>query len=192
MRRTRSLTLAVSLGALAAVGLTALWVMPRSATAQAVGERIWYITVLEPRGGTTALAPPPVDPSTLSKGYVYHPVGFDPARPDRWEVESYIYAPASLLAVQGELVTLKIFVVNGDRHLTTVVSPEGRPVPVTYWISGPGGTRLEAAAGVTAFDTPRGRESNVSFRVASTGTYRILCGTHGPSMQAQLIVLPRR
>jgi plastocyanin len=192
MRRTRGLTMVLSVGALAAVGLAALWLLPRSGAAQVVAERTWYITVHEPRGGTTALAPPPVDPSTLSKGYVYHPVGFDPARPTRWEVESYIYAPASLLAVQGERVTLKIFVVNGDEHVTSVLSPEGRPVPVTYWISGPGGARLEAAVGVTTFNTPRGRESNVSFRATSAGTYTILCGSHGPSMQAQLVVLPRR
>jgi len=191
MSRTRKVMLMLVAAALVAAGVST-WMTLRPGAAQAVAGRTWYITVLEPRGGTTTLAAPPVDPSTLSKGYVFHPVGFDPARPTRWEVESYIYSPASLFAVQGELVTLKIFTVNGDEHSTVVQSPEGRPVPVTYWISGPGGARLEAAVGVTTFNTPRGRESNVSFRATSAGTYTILCGVHGPSMQAQLIVLPRR
>jgi plastocyanin len=132
-----------------------------------------------------------VEPPALSKGYVYHPVGFDPARPNRWEVESYIYSPASLYAVEGEQVTLKIFVVNGDEHVATVLGPDGRPVPVAFWVSGPGGTRLEAAEGVTTFNSRRGREGNVSFRVTSPGTYTILCVTHEPSMQARLFVLPK-
>jgi plastocyanin len=150
-------------------------------------ERTFFVTVHEPRGGTTALPPPAVPPDTLSKGYVWHPVGFDPARPGRWDVESYIYAPAMLVANEGERVTLQVFVVNGDKHDTTVIDPMGRPVSVRVSVPGE-----MTPSDVTAFDTQRGRQTAVSFRLARAGMYEVRCVTHSPSMTLYLFSLPRR
>ncbi len=118
---------------------------------------------------------------------MFHPVGFDPARPTRWDVESYIYAPAMLAAFEGDRVTLKIFVVNGDKHDTTVVDPAGRPQSVRVNIEGE-----TTPDDVTAFDTPRGRQTNVSINLARPGTYEVRCVTRTPSMALYLLALPRR
>lgn len=184
----RTLSRWILLAAVAAAALILLAVprLPGLAAAPAA-ERTFYVTVHEPRGGTTALPPPVVNPETLSKGYVFHPVGFDPARPTRWDVESYIYAPAMLVANEGDRVTLKIFVVNGDKHDTTIVDPAGRPTSAR--VSVPGEVTPTDA---TAFDTQRGRETSVSFRLARAGMYEVRCVTHSPNMTLYLFALPRR
>lgn len=186
MRRSGRWVLALTVAAVVAAATFGIPSLSRLSAAPA-GDRTFYVSVHEPRGGTTALSAPTVNPETISKGYVFHPVGFDPARPTRWDVESYIYAPAMLAAFEGDRVTLKIFVVNGDKHDTQVVDPTGRPQSVRVNIEGE-----TVPADVTAFDTPRGRQSNVSFRLARPGMYEVRCVTHTPSMTLYLLALPRR
>jgi len=153
-----------------------------------VGERVFYLTVHEPRGGQTIdkLAEPPVDPSTLSKGYAYYKAGFDPARPTRWDVEAYLFSPSAMAVYQKDQVTLKIFAVNGDNHATYVEGPDGKRVMVKVSVTGVPGEQA-----VTEFNVQRGRETVVSFSADQKGVYRLVCDTHAPSMVANILALPR-
>ncbi len=185
-RKWSQVTAILTLGILA-VGL-ALALQSTSAATQ--HERTWYITVLEPKGGTTTdkLVDPPVDPRKLSKGYTYTPPGGVSNQPARWEVSAYLFAPAGLIVLRGEQVNLKIYVVNGDHHVVSITGPDGQKVRVDFWISGEDDKKLDEQTGVAAFKIERGRENVVSFIATMIGTYTIGCATHEPSMSAQLVV----
>ncbi len=132
-----------------------------------------FMSVIEPKGSTTTLAPPAVNPTTLSKGYGYKGPGeADKNDPQRWEVASYNFLPAYIAVQQGDTVALVTFVVNGDQHQVGVLAPDGQVVvPTATW--------------------QRGREYRVSFVAEKVGTYRLTCLTHAPTMTANILVMPR-
>lgn len=177
---------------LSILGLSGLMVLQTPDVAsQPTMARDWFLTVIEPSGkqSTNKLAAPAVDPSTLSSGYVYKAPGYSSDDPTLWEVQSYFYAPASLFARQGERVSLRIFALNGDNHVTRILAPNGQEVQFDFWIAGENNARTDEGAGTT-FNTQRGRVSVISFVASQVGTYTVLCGTHAPSMQAQMLVMP--
>lgn len=157
------------------------------------GERVIHVIVNEPGGGTTTdkLAVPEVDPSKISAGYIYDPPGHDPDKPNRWFVEVYRYSPAAMVAMEGDQVTLKIFATNGNVHDTHITDPNGNEVLVDTWVTGEGGAQLNKKTGVDHFNTPRGRETTVTFKAGAAGIYTMTCLTHAPSMTASILVLPR-
>ncbi|MEK6665828.1 MAG: hypothetical protein AABZ20_05335 [candidate division NC10 bacterium] len=58
-----------------------------------------FINAVEIKGSTTTgkLAPPPVNPADLSKGYSFNAPGeADKSAPQRWEVASYLLTSASI------------------------------------------------------------------------------------------------
>jgi len=128
---------------------------------QAATTHTLFMNVVEYTGSTTSekLAPPQVNPATLSKGYVYKGPGeADKTAPQQWEIDSYAFAPG--------------FVVNGDKHEVSVVAPDGQvAVPTATWT--------------------RGGEYPVSLKAEKVGTYKLSCAIHGPSMTANILVLPR-
>ncbi len=134
-----------------------------------------FMSAIEPKGSTTTekLAPPPVNPATLSKGYGYKAPGeADKAAPQRWEVASHNFIPGFVVVHQGDTVALTVFIVNGDSHDVAVLAPDGRVVmPQATW--------------------HRGREYRVSFMAEKLGPYKLTCFTHAPSMIATILVLPR-
>ena len=136
-------------------------------------ERHFYLTVAEIKGYTSGIEAPSVNPKDLSDGYGFYPAGtVDPARPDRWGVASYFFMPASMIAFQGDKVSLTTIVLNGDEH--------------TIWIEGPDGSE---ASGEELWN--RGREYKTSFTASKAGTYILHCDNHEPTMTAYIQVLPR-
>jgi len=134
-----------------------------------------FITGMEVKGATTAdkLAPPAVNPKELSKGYSFKAPGeADKQNPEKWEVSSYMFAPAFVTVRQGDTVKLTVFIVNGDEHEVWVTAPGGQKVmPNTKW--------------------NRGREYHVQFVAEKTGAYQLVCSEHPPSMITTFLVLPR-
>lgn len=135
-----------------------------------------FMTALEVKGGITTdkLAPPPMNPGDLSKGYDFkRPGEADKNSPSRWEVSSYRLDPGFVTIHQGDTVKLIVFVVNGDEHDVRITDPDGREaVPVAIW--------------------NRGREYQLSFVAKKAGAYHLTCSQHAPTMTATFLVLPRK
>lgn len=135
-----------------------------------------FLTAMEVKGGTTAdkLAPPPINPQDLSRGYGFKAPGeADKQNPQKWEVSSYLFAPGFVAVHQGDTVMLTVFVVNGDAHEVRITDPDGREIVAkTTW--------------------NRGREYKVSFAAEKTGSYQLMCSTHAPTMSATMLALPRK
>jgi plastocyanin len=68
-------------------------------------------------------------------------------------------------------VTLRTFVINGDKH--------------TVWLEAPDGS---TAAGEVVMN--RGREYNFQFTADLAGYYTLHCDEHDPTMSATILVLP--
>jgi plastocyanin len=133
------------------------------------------VNAVEYKGSTTTekLAPPQVNPTTLSQGYAYKGPGeANTTAPQQWEVESYAFAPGFVTVQQGDAVAVRAFVVNGDKHDVSVLAPDGQVVvPTATWT--------------------RGGEYQISFKAEKVGTYKLSCAIHAPSMTANIFVLPR-
>jgi len=70
------------------------------------------------------------------------------------------------------MVAVRVFVVNGDKHDVSVLAPDGQvAAPTATWT--------------------RGGEYQISFKAEKVGTYKLSCAIHGPSMTANMLVLPR-
>lgn len=135
--------------------------------------RHFYVTGVEWKGYTSTekLAPPSVNPKDLSNGYGFYPPGVD-GDPTRWGVATYVWTPASMIAYEGDTITLTIFILNGNEHTT--------------WVRGPDGSEV-----VSDIEMNRGREYEISFIAGEPGTYILVCDEHDPTMTAYIQVLPR-
>lgn len=168
---------AVPLAVIASVAAAAALLLGLATTAhgqQAGTTREYFVAAVELKGSTTAdkLAPPEENPKDRSKGYGFSAPGYDSTAPLKWEVASYLWSPAMMLAYRGDEIKLTTFVVNGDEHKT--------------WVEGPDG---EEAMAETTLN--RGREYELSFSAAKAGVYRLICTTHEPTMVGYILVLPR-
>jgi len=135
------------------------------------GDVTFDISLIEIKGSTEALAPPDIDPTTLSQGYRYKAPGvLDAALPNKWEVSTYMFAPGAMSVVEGDAVTLRMFGVNGDEHDVWVEAPDG-------------------SVALTNLIVNRGREVIASFEATQTGHYTLWCTTHAPTMQADILSL---
>lgn len=137
---------------------------------------VWFaVTGVEWKGSTVTkdLAVPPVDPKTLSDGYRYKEPGVaDKADATKWEVSTYVWQPGAMTVLQGDQVTLRIFIVNGDEHKT--------------WVEGADGSEV-----VKEQTQNRGREYVLTFSASQVGNYMLHCNNHDPTMHAVITVLPR-
>jgi len=86
------------------------------------------------------------------------------------QVSTYLFSPSALTAVQGDKVTLRFFVVNGDTHVT--------------WLEAPDGSRVDEVT------MNRGREYTLNFTADQAGYYTMHCDNHAPTMSAQILALP--
>lgn len=146
-----------------------------AAQQQAGATHTIFLTVLEVKGSTTTdkLAPPPVNPKDISKGYEFKAPGVaDKNAPQKWEVSTYMFSPGFVTVRQGDTVNLTAFVVNGDEHEVWVTAPDGREV-------------------VAKSKWNRGRQYEVSFVAEKVGPYQLTCSSHAPTMAATFLVVPR-
>ena len=131
--------------------------------AQAPG-RVIHLAAVEMKGGTQQDKEPyPAADLPPGGGYLKTP----PNAGGRWEVSTYQWSPATIVAQQGDTVTLEIVGVNGDMHPSTI----------------PGL--------VESFTVKRGEITRVTFTAGRPGIYPIVCTKHRPSMQGTLVVLPK-
>jgi plastocyanin len=132
--------------------------------AQAAGaKRTITMAAVEFKGGTT------VDKAPLPAAALPEGKGYELKAPDdkgRWEISAYRWDPSQIIVNQGDEVTLEIIGVNGAEHPAVI---DG------YDIS---------------FTVKRGELTTVTFTADKAGVFRLICGTHQPSMVAELIVLP--
>lgn len=169
--KTRTIMAAVAVTLLAALAL----VGSIGAQERAPMTHTIFVSAIEVKGGTTVdkLEPPSVNPHDMSKGYEFKaPGAADKNNPQRWEVSSYMFAPAFVTVRQGDKVRVTAFVVNGEEHEVYITGPDGaRVVPATKW--------------------KRGREYHLEFTAETPGAYKLLCSNHAPSMNTTFFVLPR-
>ena len=131
--------------------------------AQAPG-RVIHMAAVEMKGGTQHEKEPyPQAPLPAGAGYIKTP----PNASGRWEVSAYQWSPGTIVAQQGETVTLEVVGVNGDVHPSTI----------------PGV--------VESFTVRRGEITRVTFTAGRPGLYPVICTKHQPSMHGTLIVLPK-
>ena len=136
-------------------------------------EVVFDVNVIEIKGATDGIEAPSVDPASLSTGYKFKPPGeYDSENPAKWQVSSYMFSPAAFVVGQGDEVTLRTFVLNGDNHVT--------------WLEAPDGSRVSG----TDVTMNRGRQYEVSFSADQPGYYTWKCADHSPTMSAQILVLP--
>ena len=136
------------------------------------GNVTFYVSEIEVKGATDGIPAPKTDPTTLSKGYRYKPPGkYDASNPKKWQVSTYMFNPAAMTVNQGDTVTLRIFVVNGDKHINWVEAPDGT-VAVKEHISN------------------RGREYIITFKAKQAGYYTLRCDHHDPTMRAVIFSVP--
>jgi len=129
------------------------------------------VSVIEIKGSTDGIDAPDVDPASLSAGYGFKEPGvYDGDNPDKWQVATYLFSPSALTAVKGDNITLRMFVINGDTHVT--------------WLEAPDGSVVEE------WTMNRGREYNISFTADQAGYYTMHCNNHAPTMSANILVLP--
>jgi plastocyanin len=128
-------------------------------------ERTVYIAAIEPKGGAH------VDQEPYPSAAVPQGGGYALKKPDgkgRWEVSTYRWDPGTIVVNQGDRVTLEIIGINGNEHPFTI---EG------YWLTG---------------TVRRGQITRLTFTADKAGIFKIICRTHAPSMQADLVVLANR
>lgn len=129
------------------------------------------VELIEVKGATDGIPAPEPDPASLSTGYGYKAPGdYDADNPDKWQVATYMFAPAAISVVQGDEVTFRLFGVNGDHHAMSLVGPDGSTV-------------------VDSFDMSRGQEKLVTFTADQLGHYKLICSTHSPTMTADILSL---
>jgi hypothetical protein len=127
-------------------------------------KRTFTIAAVEPKGSATIDKEPfPAEAVPAGAGYSLN----KPDQAGRWEVEVYLFMPSQIIVNQDDDVTLEFIGINGVSHPTTI------------------------AGYSKSFLLQRGHVATVSFRADKTGVFLIECGTHAPSMKAELVVLPR-
>lgn len=161
----------VLLVALLVGGAFALGACSDDGSSADASEVIFDVELIEIKGATDGISAPDVDPTSLSAGYRFTPPGdHDPDNPAKWQVSTYMFAPGAMTVVKGDEVTLRMFGVNGDSHDVWVVAPDG-------------------STATDVVNVERGREVSLSFDTTQTGHYKLFCGIHGPTMQADILSL---
>ena len=153
-------------------GLVLLWVavagivlLGLSLGAEAAEERVFYLALIEPKGGVT-VDKEPYPAGELPKGGGY--VKTAPNSAGRWEVSAYQFSPATIVVKQGDRVTLEMIGINGAKHSVHV--DKYRPDHVLV---------------------KRGEITRIQFTADTLGLFTIHCKEHEPGMQGSLVVLPR-
>ncbi len=153
---------AVILVVLASLGLTLGIASSGDAKATATAaKRSIYLSAVEWKG-SAEVAKEPYPTKPLPEGGGYELIAPDAA--GKWNVETYRFDSAVVVACEGEQITLNIFGVNAAYHDITIAGFKQN------------------------FRVSRGQLSTVSFLAKKAGIYPIVCLTHKPSHRADLAV----
>lgn len=147
----------------AVIGALTLAACAGQAASVAPAERTIYMAAVEPKGSTT-VEKEPFPSAALPEGGGY--ALDEPDANGMWVVETYRWAPGTIVVNQGDVVTLEIVGINGKEHPFSI---EGYNINDVV---------------------KRGQVTRVTFTADKAGTFRILCAVHMPTMQADLVVLP--
>lgn len=157
--------------ALAVFILTALLLAGCGGSGIAPSEVTIDVSIIEIKGATDGIDPPSDDPEGLSSGYRFKPPGeYDAENPNKWQVSTYLFSPSAFTVIQGDTVTMRTFVVNGDEHTVELISPDG--------VLG------------ESIVMNRGREYSFTFTADQAGYYTLHCEEHHPTMSIQILALP--
>lgn len=128
-------------------------------------KRSFTIVAMEPKGAANVEKEPfPTAALPNGGGYVLKA----PDQAGRWEVSTYVWMPSQIVVTEGDTVSLEFVGINGAEHPTTIAGYD------------------------KAVLVRRGHVVKVEFTADKAGTFPIVCAQHGPSMVAELIVLPKR
>ncbi len=150
---------------LAAIAVVTLAACGGQTASVAPVERTIYMAAVEPKGGVT-VDQEPFPSAALPEGGGY--ILKEPNADGRWEVETYRWDPGTIVVNQGDVVTLEILGINGKEHPFTI---EGYNLSDVVM---------------------RGQITRVTFTADKAGIFKITCGVHSPSMQADLVVLANK
>ncbi len=124
--------------------------------------RTIYMAAIEPKGSTVVDKEPfPAQQLPPGGGYGLKP----PDETGKWVVETYRFDPGTVVVNEGDTVTLEIVGINGAAH---AIGIEGYGVTTVL---------------------KRGELQRMIFVADRPGIFKIVCDTHKPSMQADLVVL---
>lgn len=131
-----------------------------------------YVSAVEWKGSASVEKEPYPGPVPPGGGYESCPPGSQDCDlkgdTTRWAVETYRFDTAVLFAYAGERVVINAFGVNAAKHDINVPSLKKK------------------------FTIRRGVVSKVDLGVIKKpGVYRLLCITHPPAHQADLVVMPK-
>ena len=135
-----------------------------------VDTRVFHISTVHVDGKTNIngdeMHPPePFSTSTLPEGGGYALTA--PDEQGNWKVRAFEFSPSQLVVRQGDQVTLNFLAVQGSHHAISV-------------------------KGYTdEFELDRGELSTVTFTADQVGMIDYICSLHHPTMQGQIVVLPR-
>lgn len=134
------------------------------AAVQPPQERTIHMAAVEPKGSATIDKEPfPAQALPLGAGYGLN----QPDQSGTWSVETYRWEPGTVVVNEGDTVNLEIIGINGKEHPTRV---EGYDLSSVV---------------------KRGEVKRLTFVANKPGIFRIICETHKPTMQADLVVLKR-
>jgi len=145
--------------------LFALAMLVSSSVNASAEKRFFTVTAVEPKGATTVDKEPyPAEAPPAGGGYVIKP----PDQTGRWEVSAYVWQPSQIIVNEGDEVTIEFVGINGTSHPTTITGYN------------------------KTFQLKRGQVVRVSFTADRAGVFPIVCATHRPSMNGELVVLPKK
>jgi hypothetical protein len=172
MKKTKKLAAFAGLLLVALAVALPLAVAAKSNATTTATTRTLYATAVEWKGSASVAKEPYPGAVPPGGGYESCPPGSHECDLDgdttRWAIETYRFDTATVSAYQGERVVLQIFGVNSAKH--DIVIPAFKKT----------------------FTIKRGVVSRIDLGVMKkAGIYRILCVTHPPSHQMDLVVLPK-
>ena len=121
-----------------------------------------YMSAVEYKGSTNSEPFPSAAPPP-GGGYILKP----PDENGKWETSTYRWEPGTIMVKQDDEVELWIWGVNGAQHPSYIEN---------Y---------------VPQFTVTRGNLTVLNFKADKAGSFRIHCDAHQPSMEGQLVVLPK-
>lgn len=166
MRRKHASLVGVLVAAAAAA--VPLVVASTGGAGTAATTRTIYLSAVEWKGSASVAKEPYPGPVPAGGGYESFPPGHEELDGDdtKWAIETYRFDSALAAAYAGERVVLQIFGVNASKH--DIVIPALKK----------------------SFTVKRGVISRVNLGVIKKpGLYRIICVTHPPAHQMDLLIL---